>query len=60
MARTFQVTFDARDPRALAELWSGAPGYVRQSPPAGYDTWDAFVLEKSISADECEEARFRR
>lgn len=34
MARTFQVTFDARDSRALADFWSEALGYVRQSPPA--------------------------
>jgi hypothetical protein len=54
MARTFQVTFDARNPRALADFWSEALGYVRQSPPPGYDTWDAFAMDKGISADESE------
>ncbi len=43
MARSFQVTFDARDPAALADFWAAALGYVLQPPPEGFDSWDAFA-----------------
>ncbi|MFD6446956.1 VOC family protein [Promicromonospora sp. NPDC060204] len=41
MARTFQVTFDAADPRALGDFWCEVLGYVRDAPPAGFATWEA-------------------
>ncbi|MFI2364839.1 VOC family protein [Promicromonospora sp. NPDC019610] len=40
MARTFQVTFDATDPRALGDFWCEVLGYVRDAPPAGFATWE--------------------
>ncbi|MCK0115774.1 VOC family protein [Isoptericola sp. S6320L] len=40
MATTFQVTFDAADPRALGEFWCAALGYERDAPPAGFATWE--------------------
>lgn len=48
MSRSFQVTFDAADPRRLADFWLDALGYHRPDPPEGYDTWDAFVKDKEI------------
>ncbi|GAA2910807.1 VOC family protein [Streptosporangium fragile] len=38
-----QISFDARDPAALAAFWSAAPGYVSQPPPEGFETWDAWA-----------------
>ncbi|MQA27073.1 MAG: VOC family protein [Micromonosporaceae bacterium] len=43
MAIGFQVTFDAAEPRKLAEFWALALGYIEQPPPPGFDTWDAFA-----------------
>lgn len=40
MARTFTVTFDAGDPKALGDFWQLALDYVREPPPDGYATWD--------------------
>ncbi|WP_020014774.1 VOC family protein [Promicromonospora sukumoe] len=40
MALTFQVTFDAADPRALGDFWCRVLGYVREEPPAGFATWE--------------------
>ena len=40
MANTFQVTFDAADPRALGDFWCDVLGYVRDAPPAGFATWE--------------------
>lgn len=52
MSRSFQVTFDAADPRSLADFWLDALGYHRPPPPEGYDTWDAFARDKGIPAAE--------
>jgi hypothetical protein len=35
-----QVTFDAQEPRRLAEFWATALDYVLQPPPQGFDTWE--------------------
>lgn len=43
MTRSFQVTFDALDTRALAAFWGEALGYVLQPPPDGFDSWQAFA-----------------
>lgn len=40
MAKTFQVTFDAADPRALGDFWCEVLGYVRDAPPPGFTTWE--------------------
>lgn len=40
MALTFQVTFDAADPRALGDFWCRVLGYVREEPPGGFVTWE--------------------
>src|SRR6478672_7032185 len=37
-----QVTFDCADPRAVAEFWKAALGYVDPPPLDGFDSWDAF------------------
>ena len=37
-----QVTFDCADPRAVAEFWKVALGYVDPPVPEGFDSWDAF------------------
>jgi hypothetical protein len=48
MARSFQITFDARDPAALADFWAAALGYVLQPPPEGFDSWEAFAEATGI------------
>ncbi len=32
--------FDAHDPLALGEFWCAAAGYVRESPPEPYASWE--------------------
>ena len=41
MALTVQVTFDCADPGSLAEFWCEVLGYRLESPPPGFDSWDA-------------------
>jgi hypothetical protein len=44
-----QVTFDCANPRAVAEFWKAALGYVDPAAPDGFDSWDAF--ESSLPAE---------
>lgn len=54
--KTVQVTFDCANPRAVAEFWKAAIGYVDPPLPPGFDSWDAFdaslpaALQGSASA----------
>ena len=40
--RQVQVTFDCGDPRAVAEFWKAALGYVDPPVPEGFASWEAF------------------
>jgi hypothetical protein len=40
--KTVQVTFDCANPRAVAEFWKAALGYVDPPVPAGFESWEAF------------------
>ncbi|WP_273653826.1 VOC family protein [Cellulomonas fimi] len=41
--RQVQVTFDCAEPERVARFWCEVLGYVVPPPPAGFDSWDAFV-----------------
>jgi len=43
-----------RTPAALARFWALALGYVLQPPPAGFDSWPAYVESVGLPADEVE------
>ncbi len=58
--RTFQVTFDAHDPRALSTFWRDVLGYVHPGPPGvevpegtdPLDAWDPFLEQVGVPADQ--------
>ena len=60
MSRQVQVTFDARDPRALSCFWGEVLGYVHPAPPgvdlpAGADplaAWDEFLERAGVPQDQ--------
>ncbi|GGK00137.1 hypothetical protein GCM10010123_32540 [Pilimelia anulata] len=60
MSRHVQITFDARDPRALSTFWRDALGYVHPAPPGvelpdGADplaAWDDFLARIGVPADQ--------
>ena len=60
MSRTIQVTFDARDPRALSCFWRDVLGYVHPGPPgvglsADADpllAWDDFLAASGVSEQQ--------
>lgn len=51
MANTFQVTFDAADPRALGEFWCAVLGYVRDAPPEGFASWEEALTAWGLPED---------
>lgn len=60
MSRQIQVTFDARDPRALSLFWREVLGYVHPAPPGveltqGLDAlaaWDEFLERVGVPEQE--------
>ena len=52
MTRVVQVTFDCADPAALARFWADALGYEVQSPPDGFDSWDAALEALGVPREE--------
>ena len=60
MSRTFQVAFDAHDPRALSTFWRDALGYVHPAPPGvelppGADplaAWDDVLAQMGVPEDQ--------
>jgi Glyoxalase-like domain len=40
MPARFQLVIDCADPDPLARFWAAALGYVLESPPEGFATWD--------------------
>ena len=57
MSHSFQVTFDAGDPGALADFWAAALGYIMQPPPAGFDSWDDWARKMEIPEENWNDAR---
>lgn len=55
MAIKFQVTFDCAGPDALAHFWADALGYQLDNPPAGYETWHAYLKDIGVPEEEWDE-----
>jgi hypothetical protein len=45
-----QVTFDCANPRAVAEFWKAALGYVDPPVPPGVESWEAFEATRPVEA----------
>ncbi|MCF3941331.1 MULTISPECIES: VOC family protein [Gordonia] len=56
MSRDIQVTIDCADPGRLAEFWSAVLGYQVQSPPPGFDSWDAALDALGVAPDRRNDA----
>jgi hypothetical protein len=48
MAKRLQVVIDSADPDTLARFWAEATGYVMQSPPDGFATWQDWLRKAGI------------
>lgn len=45
MAVSIQVTMDAQDPAKVAAFWRIALGYVQDTPPPGFASWDEALAQ---------------
>ncbi len=52
MATGFQVVFDCADPDRVARFWADALHYKLQDPPPGFDSWDAFLDQVGVPAEQ--------
>ena len=52
MATPVQITFDCADPDRLAHFWADLLGYQLDSPPDGFDSWEAWLNEQGIPESE--------
>ena len=52
MATGIQVVFDCADPDRVARFWAAALHYQLQDPPAGFDSWDAFLEAQGIPTED--------
>jgi hypothetical protein len=43
MSHGIQIVIACADPARLTEFWAAALGYVAQSPPEGFESWDDFA-----------------
>jgi hypothetical protein len=52
VSTTVQVTFDCARPDELAQFWAEALGYVMQSPPPGFESWEQLLRKFDVPAEE--------
>ena len=52
MPARFQLVVDCKDPDLMARFWAAALGYVLESPPEGFDTWDDWRRDIGFADDE--------
>ncbi|MCR6690093.1 VOC family protein [Cellulomonas sp.] len=52
MAIRIQVTFDAANPPTLGAFWAEALGYVEDSPPPPYTSWDEALDAMGVPLDQ--------
>jgi hypothetical protein len=51
MTVTFQLSFDAGDPPALARFWGEVLGYVPEPPPDGFASWEDWLVKMKVPED---------
>ena len=56
MAAPFQLVVDCAHPGLLTRFWAQALGYVIEPPPAGFETWNAFLRSIGVPDDELDDS----
>ncbi|MFL5767605.1 MAG: VOC family protein [Actinomycetota bacterium] len=52
MSMTFQITFDCDRARPLAGFWADVLGWRPADPPAGFETWEAWLIYHEVPEEE--------
>jgi hypothetical protein len=48
MTTNWTITIDCADPALVTRFWCTALGYVESEPPAGWDSWEAFLRDQNV------------
>jgi hypothetical protein len=52
MSTPIQVTFDCADPGSLSRFWAETLHYEVQSPPEGFDSWEAALESWGVPKEQ--------
>ncbi|PZF80657.1 VOC family protein [Jiangella anatolica] len=55
-SEVFNLTFDATDPRRLAEFWALALGYQVEPPPDGFASWEEALAAWNVPKEDWDSA----
>ncbi|MGP9844095.1 VOC family protein [Brachybacterium sp. 107] len=58
MASPWKLTIDCSSPTVLARFWSEALGYEPAPVPAGYDSWQAWLIAYEVPEDEWDDGAY--
>ncbi|MEV8409162.1 VOC family protein [Streptomyces niveus] len=58
MATKWTLTIDCAQPTKLAEFWALALGYAEPPPPAGFDSWEAWLSDCQIPEEEWDDGAY--
>ena len=52
MTTNWTLTVDCADPELVARFWCTALGYTQADPPAGWETWEAWLTDLKVPEEE--------
>ncbi|MGW0905960.1 VOC family protein [Streptomyces sp. NPDC002853] len=58
MAIQWTVTIDCARPGELAKFWALALGYYEKPPPAGFDSWKAWLAHYDVPEEEWDDGAY--
>ena len=58
MTLKVKITFDAAQPRRLAEFWALALGYAPSPPPEGFASWEEWSAHHNVPEDELDDGAY--
>jgi hypothetical protein len=58
MTTRWTVTVDCRQPAELAAFWCLALGYVEAPPPAGFESWQEWLIHFGVPPDEWDDGAY--
>jgi hypothetical protein len=58
VATRWSLTVDCAHPARLAEFWALALGYVIASPPAGFGSWEEWLIHQGVPQGEWDDGAY--
>ncbi|WP_329378380.1 VOC family protein [Streptomyces sp. NBC_01716] len=58
MSTKWSLTIDCAHPAKLAEFWALALGYGEPPPPAGFSSWEAWLIDYGVPEEEWDDGAY--